>query len=63
MSASKTGLVINPGSPPELREAMQFLIDNPKVAANMGKNAKKLLQNTFSVKEACSRILESCENL
>ena len=48
MSASKTGLVINPGSPPELREAMQFLIDNPKVAANMGKNAKKRSLKLFT---------------
>lgn len=40
-SANETGLVINPGSPKELREAMQFLLDNPEVATTMGKNAKK----------------------
>jgi rhamnosyl/mannosyltransferase len=47
-SANETGLVINPGSPRELREAMQFLIDNPKVAANMGKNAKKRSLKLFT---------------
>jgi len=47
-SANETGLVINPGSPQELREAMQFLIDNPKVAANMGKNAKKRSLELFT---------------
>lgn len=40
-SANETGLVINPGQAHELREAMQFLLDNPKLAATMGKNAKK----------------------
>lgn len=47
-SANETGLVINPGSPRELREAMQFLIDNPKVAANMGKNAKQRSLKVFT---------------
>lgn len=40
-----------------------LLLNNKELRNEMGKNAKKLLQNTFSVKEACSRILESCENL
>ena len=48
-SANETGLVINPGSPRELREAMQFLLDNPDVAAEMGKNAKKRSLELFTV--------------
>ena len=47
-SANETGLVINPGSPQELREAMQFLLDNPEVAATMGKNAKKRSLELFT---------------
>jgi rhamnosyl/mannosyltransferase len=47
-SANETGLVINPGSPRELREAMQFLLDNPEVAATMGKNAKKRSLELFT---------------
>ena len=47
-STNETGLVINPGSPSELREAMQFLLDNPKVAATMGKNAKKRSLELFT---------------
>lgn len=47
-SANETGLVINPESPRELREAMQFLLDNPKVAATMGKNAKKRSLELFT---------------
>lgn len=47
-SANETGLVINPGSPRELREAMQFLLDNPEVATTMGKNAKKRCLELFT---------------
>jgi rhamnosyl/mannosyltransferase len=47
-SANETGLVISPGSPRELREAMQFLLDNPKLAATMGKNAKKRSLELFT---------------
>lgn len=47
-SANETGLVINPGSARELREAMQFLSDNPDVAAEMGKNAKKRSLKLFT---------------
>lgn len=47
-TANETGLVINPGSPRELREAMQFLLDNPKIAATMGKNAKKRSLELFT---------------
>ena len=46
--ANETGLVINPGSPNELRGAMQFLLDSPEVAANMGKNAKKRSLKLFT---------------
>ena len=47
-SMNETGLVINPGSTRELRGAMQFLLDNPKVAANMGKSAKKRALKLFT---------------
>ena len=46
--ANKTGLVVNPGSPLELREAMQFLLDNPEAADNMGKYAKKRSLELFT---------------
>ena len=47
-SANETGIVISPGSSRELREAMQFLLDNPEVAATMGKNAKKRSLELFT---------------
>ena len=44
-AANETGLVINPGSPLALREAMQYLLDNPAIAAKMGKMQKNVLMN------------------
>ena len=45
---NETGLVINPCSSRELREAMQYLLDHPDIAAQMGKNAKKRSFALFS---------------
>jgi len=47
-SANETGLVINPGSGRDLRDAMKFLLDNPTVAVKMGKNAKERSLKLFT---------------
>jgi len=47
-AANETGLVINPGSPSDLREAMQYLLDNPDTAFKMGDNAKKRSRELFA---------------
>lgn len=44
----KTGLVVKPNSPLEIRNAMEFMITNPKIASKMGKNAKKRFDKYFS---------------
>ncbi len=46
--ANETGLVIKPGSPGALREAMQYLLDNPDTASKMGDNAKKRSRELFT---------------
>ena len=46
---NETGLVVTPGSSGELRLAMQLLLDNPNLAAKLGKNGKKRSQQLFSV--------------
>ena len=62
-SANETGLVINPGSPCELREAMQFLLDNPKVAATMGKNAKKRSLELFTADQQAKSYFDLYQKL
>ena len=62
-SANETGLVINPGSPQELREAMQFLLDNPEVAATMGKNAKKRSLELFTADQQAKSYFDLYQQL
>ena len=62
-SANKTGLVINPGSPLELREAMQYLLDNPTVADRLGKNAKKRSAKLFTAEKQAQSYHELYQNL
>ena len=62
-SANETGLVINPGSPRELHEAMQFLLDNPKVAATMGKNAKKRSLELFTADQQAKSYFDLYQQL
>ncbi len=45
---NETGIVINPGSSIELKNAMQYLLDNPDIAKEMGKSAKKRSKALFS---------------
>ena len=45
---NETGLVINPGSSMDLRNAMQYLLDNPVIAKKMGQSAKKRSKALFS---------------
>ena len=62
-SANETGLVINPGSPRELREAMQYLLDNPEIAAQMGENAKKRSLELFKADQQAESYYELYQRL
>ncbi|MFC4892664.1 glycosyltransferase [Pseudofrancisella aestuarii] len=44
-----TGLVINPNSPELLKEAMLYLLNNPKKAEKFGENSKNRAKNLFSL--------------
>ena len=61
--ANETGLVINPGSPRELREAMQYLLDHPDIAVQMGKNAKKRSNELFTAERQAKSYYELYQRL
>ena len=44
----ETGLVVKPGCPKDLRDAMLKLLNNKELATKMGKNAKKRAKKLFS---------------
>ena len=60
---NETGLVIPPGSARSLRDAMEFLLKNPKVVSEMGDNAKKRSKEYFSLRRQACSYLEIYNNL
>ena len=58
-----TGLVVKPNSPIELRNAMQYLLDNEKVSENMGKQAMGRAKEMFNLKDSALSYLEVYQNL
>jgi len=46
--ADETGIVIAPRSASDLRQAMQYLLHNPDIAATMGQQAKKRARKLFT---------------
>ena len=58
-----TGLVVKPGSPPALREAMEYLLANPERAANFGACAAKHYQKHFTLAEQAKAYVEVYKNL
>jgi glycosyltransferase involved in cell wall biosynthesis len=54
----RSGFLVPPGSPRELATAMSKLIDDPKLAAEMGACAKQLSETRYSWKPIATRILD-----
>lgn len=50
----KTGLVIPPSNPEILSNAINFLVDHPNKAAEMGRAARKRFTNLFTAEKMCS---------
>jgi glycosyltransferase involved in cell wall biosynthesis len=53
-----TGLVIPPGCPEALREAMDKLYYNPRLACQMGSNARQRYEELFTGKTMGARYTE-----
>lgn len=58
-----TGLLVPPGNPQALREKMQFLLQNPQKAAEMGKNARQRVLERYTWKQVADRCLDAYRNL
>ena len=44
-----TGLYVTPGDPAQLRDAVRFLVDNPSVAASMGRRGRRVAERVLAV--------------
>ena len=51
----KNGILVRPRQPKELSSAIKFLMDNPKKAADFGKNLQNKVINNFSLEEMLSK--------
>ena len=59
----ETGLVIPPANPVALREAMQFLLENPLIATTMGIQAEKRYWTHFTAEKMAKSYMTIYENL
>jgi glycosyltransferase involved in cell wall biosynthesis len=59
----KTGLFVPPEDPRALRDAIKYLWDNPQVAAAMGKEARKRVEQYFTLDNWIDRIKATVEEI
>ncbi len=45
---TRSGICVDPKSPDEIAKAIRYLIDNPKIAKEMGKNARKAFEEKYN---------------
>lgn len=57
------GLIYNKGREVELYNRVKFLLDNPREAARLGKNAYETITDMWSAEPAAQRLLALCKNL
>ena len=51
-----TGICVPPGDPSELRDAVRFLLDNPRERARLGRAARDAVLDTYSVEIYAERL-------
>ncbi len=52
----ETGFYVSPGNRDEMREKIQYLMDNPNVAYAMGKKGRERMEKHFSLQAYCERL-------
>lgn len=56
--ADQTGLVVPPGDPKALRNAMKYLWENPDLASQMGRNAEERYWDYFTAGQMVESYVE-----
>ena len=52
----ETAITVKPGDPVELSEAIDFLWNHPEECERMGKNARKLVEEKFTIDKVSERL-------
>jgi glycosyltransferase involved in cell wall biosynthesis len=58
-----TGLLVEPGNVDQLKDALRKMLDNPKGAEHFGINARKLIEEQYSLEYITSRYVACYEHL
>jgi len=56
LQSGKTGFLVSPGNPAELKEKMKYFIDNPEEIITMGKKARDYVIRNHNVKSEVARL-------
>jgi glycosyltransferase involved in cell wall biosynthesis len=56
-----TGLYVPPNAPDELRRAVQYLLEHPDVAADMGKRGRRVAEDVLSLDQFLARVVRLTE--
>ncbi len=56
LSNLQTGMYVNPGQADEMRQAIEHLLANPAKAAEIGENARRLIEASLTLNHFCERI-------
>lgn len=57
------GICVDPNDPIAVSEAINFLVDNPSKASEMGRNGRKAIENEFNWKLESDKLIESYKSL
>lgn len=63
VESGKSGILVDPGEPGLLSEALDKLLSDPEYAATIGKNGFERLQSNFTLDENVKRTMEVYDNI
>ncbi len=63
VSDHENGLIVSPGDPKKLADAILFLFNNPDACKKLGENAKKRIENNFNVNDTIRQTIDLFDRL
>ncbi|EFC90805.1 glycosyl transferase group 1 [Dethiosulfovibrio peptidovorans DSM 11002] len=63
VSSSKCGICVNPLNPKEIGKAINWILDNPKKAASMGRKGRKATQTNYNWETESKKLLNFYRNV
>jgi len=58
VEGNKCGICIDPQSPEEIAKAVEYLLNNPEIAKQMGENGRKVVEEKYNWENEGKKLLE-----